>query len=469
LFGPLWQPGIPGEVCWVLTPWWLRVPCGRAGRWPLRPVPRAGGQGCLVLGAGFPCKLPGLVVSREARAWYPVLTGLSPHPLLPKEPLPDAGGQQRFLSAAGSPVGALSEAAQDRLPPPVLFKSQVGCGDGGEASELRRGWCCLQEPARCRTTRPPALAAVRGAPPSPGHVSFQQSCSREDEPVRVLRPGHAAGGPAHVSDDGHEGLPGGRRAAALLPHPLHLHRGEAAARRRGPRFGCTGHPLTLLRGWAGLLRSLSRCSREARKPRKGCVRLSTTRSPSTVQPRESLTRSVAGEALGLLSRLRLLHVLGSRRSVVCAPWLKRFCSLLLFLLESGRGRLQADVSKSGASSTRNELCCLPQTLGFNERFYGFRHSVLRRSQLDVAESTFGTGSQASAPDRSQLGPSSPSVPGPWTELLFPSHCQDAGELSQPGAGCSLLSEMVAGWRPLPTSTQRSLGCREGCWDWREGG
>lgn len=141
-----------------------------------------------------------------------------------------------------------------------------------------------------------------------------------------------------------------------------------------------------------------------------------------------------------------------RRSLV-----KEVLLAVAFLLGSSRrkGRLQVDVSKS-----QNEFCCLPRTLGFNERFHCFQHSVLRWSQLDLAESGFGTGNQASAPDRSQLGPDSRSLLGSWTELLLSPRCQDAAE---PCAGCSLFFEMVGGWRPLLTSIQRLPGFRERCW------
>lgn len=55
---------------------------------------------------------------------------------------------------------------------------------------------------------------------------MQQSRCWEDEPVRVVCPGHAAGRSAHLLNDGHEGLPGRRRAAAVPPDTLHLYRGQ---------------------------------------------------------------------------------------------------------------------------------------------------------------------------------------------------------------------------------------------------
>lgn len=82
-------------------------------------------------------------------------------------------------------------------------------------------------------------------------------------------------------------------------------------------------------------------------------------------------RSVDGEALTLLSRIRLVHVLGSQHSVVCAPWLKRFCSLLLFFWRAAGEGSEQTCQGLGEAALRTSSAACPEPMGLMKGFIAF--------------------------------------------------------------------------------------------------
>lgn len=77
-----------------------------------------------------------------------------------------------------------------------------------------------------------------------------------------------------------------------------------------------------------------------------------------------------GEVLTLLSQIHLMHVLGSQHSVVCAPWLKRFCSLQFFFWRAAGEGSEQTCQSLGEAVLRTSSAC-PEPLGLMKGFIAF--------------------------------------------------------------------------------------------------